>query len=134
MVSQDVVRREVLWADDSVGNPSIALIDLMTRYSLNAGFSVVVEGILHPDRYAEMLSHLVRDHRGTTHAYFWDLPFEDTLRRHATKDKASEFGEAEMREWWYGAALIAALNEEVIGPGCGLDATVRRIEEDCGWL
>ena len=81
-------------------------MDLMTRHSLDAGFSVVVEGILHPDRYAEMLLQLVRDHRGSTRAYFWDLPFEETLRRHETKDKASEFGEAEMREWWYGAARI----------------------------
>lgn len=134
VVSQDVVRREVLWAHDSAGNPAIELMDLMARYSLDAGFSVVLEGILHPDRYAEMLLRLVRDHRGSTRAYFWDLPFEETLLRHATKDKASEFGEAEMRAWWYGAARIAGLDEESLGPECSLDHTVRRIEADCGWL
>ena len=134
VVSQDVVRREVLWAHDRAGNPAIALMDLVARHSLDAGFSVVVEGILHPDRYAEMLLRLVHDHRGSTRAYFWDLPFEETLLRHATKDKASEFGEAEMREWWYGAARIAGLDEEPVGPECSLDHTVRRIEADCGWL
>ncbi len=134
VVSQDVVRREVLWAHDRRGNPAIALMDLMTRYSLDAGFSVVVEGILHPDRYADMLRQLVRDHRGETRTYFWDLPFEETVRRHATKDKADEFGETEMREWWYGAAHIAELDEETFGPECTLDQTIGRIENDCGWL
>ena len=133
VVSQDVVRREVLWAHDRAGNPAIALMDLMARHALDAGFSVVVEGILHPDRYADMLRQLVRDHRGLTRAYFWDLPFEETLRRHATKDKASEFGEAEMRGWWYGAGRITELDEELFGPECSVDDTIGRIEADCGW-
>ena len=91
-------------------------MDLMTRYSLNAGFSVIVEGILHADRYAEMLTGLVRDHQGRNRAYLWDLPFEETVRRHETKGRASEFGEADMREWWYGAARIAGLRRRVDRP------------------
>ena len=134
VVSQDMVRRDVLWAHDIVGNPAIALIDLMARYALDAGFSVVIEGILHADRYAEMLTQLVCQHRGATHAYFWDLPFEETVRRHATKVKALEFGEPEMREWWYGTAFISELNEARIGLEATLDATVRRIEADCLWV
>lgn len=134
MVSQDVVRREVLWAHDRAGNPAITLMDLMARHALDAGFSVVVEGILHPDRYGDMLRQLVRDHRGLTRAYFWDLPFEETLRRHATKAKAVEFGEAQMREWWYGAALVPELDEEPFGPACSLNETIGRIEADCGWV
>lgn len=134
VVSQDMVRRQVLWADDVAGNPAVGLIDLMARYALDVGFSVVVEGILHPARYGEMLTRLAGDHRGSTHAYFWDLPFEETMRRHATRVKTSEFGEADMREWWYGAAHVPALSEERVGVELTLDATVRRIEADCGWL
>lgn len=58
VVSQDVVRREVLWSDDREGNPAIGLIDLMARYALDEGLSVVVEGILHPERYGDMLRRL----------------------------------------------------------------------------
>lgn len=133
VVSQDVVRRQVLWARDTPGNPSIGLIDLTARYVLDAGISVVVEGILHPDRYADMLAQLVRDHRGQTRTYFWDLRFEETLRRHATRAKTAEFGEADMRDWWYGAARIPVLHEETIGPEWSMDAAVRCIEADCGW-
>lgn len=133
VISQDIVRREVLWANDRAGNPAIGLIDLMARYALDQGFSVVVEGILHPDRYGEMLRRLVRDHKGRSLAYFWDVPFEETLRRHATKAKAAEFGEAEMRDWWYGAAYVDELDETSIGVEETLDDAIRRVNTDCGW-
>lgn len=134
VISQDVVRREVLWANDLVGNPAIGMIDLMARYALDEGFSVVVEGILHPERYGDMLRNLAHDHRGTTSAYFWDLPFEETLRRHTTKPKASEFGEDEMREWWYGTAYVDGLDEATIGAGESLSVVLERVQVDCGWL
>ena len=133
VISQDVVRREVLWANDRPDNPAIGLIDLMARYALDQGFSVVVEGILHPDRYGDMLKRLVRDHQGTSLAYFWDIPFEETLRRHATKPKATEFGETEMRDWWYGAAHVDGLSETSIGAEDTLDDALARITTDCGW-
>lgn len=133
VISQDVVRREVLWAHDRTGNPAIGLIDLMARYALDEGFSVVVEGILHPDRYGDMLRRLVGDHRGRSLAYFWDVPFDETLRRHSTKTEASEFGEAEMREWWYGAAYVDGLDETLIGVDVTLDDAVARVSTDCGW-
>lgn len=133
VISQDVVRRDVLWANDRAGNAAIGLIDLMARYSLDHGYSVIVEGILHPDRYGAMLKNLAKDHRGTNVAYFWDLPFDETLRRHATKAKAVEFGETEMRDWWYGAAHIEGLNEVPLGIEDTLEAVVQRVTEDCGW-
>jgi predicted kinase len=133
VISQDVVRREVLWANDRPGNPAIGLIDLMARYALDQGFSVVVEGILHPERYGDMLNGLAQDHHGTSLAYFWNVPFEETLRRHATKPKATEFGEAEMCEWWYGAAYVDGLSETSIGAEDTLDDALVRITADCGW-
>jgi predicted kinase len=133
VISQDVVRRDVLWANDRPGNPAIGMIDLMARYTLDQGFAVVVEGILHPERYGEMLKGLARDHRGKTLAYFWDLPFEETVRRHATKPKAAEFGEAEMRDWWYGTALVDGLNEAFIGVDETPDAALQRVNADAGW-
>lgn len=133
VVSQDVVRRDVLWAHDVPGNPAIGLIDLMVRHLLDAGTSVVVEGILHPDRYGHMLRSLAVDHAGLTCAYVWDLTFEETLRRHATKPRAAEFGEREMREWWGGLALVEGLDEQRIGPEEQVEDVVTRIREACGW-
>jgi hypothetical protein len=109
------------------------MMDLMARYALDQGFSVVVEGILHPDRYGDMLKRLVQEHNGRSLAYFWDVPFEETLRRHATKSKAAEFGELEMRAWWYGQAYIDGPSEATFGVEKTQDDVVGRVSTDCGW-
>lgn len=56
--------------------------------------------ILHRQRYRPLLDRLARDHRGTTAAYYFDLSWEETLRRHATRAHVTEFGPADMRRWY----------------------------------
>ncbi len=133
IVSQDVVRREILGTRDVADNPSIGLIDLVARYALDRGRHVVVEGILNAPRYGAMLRSLVADHRGVSRAYVMDVPFEETLRRHATKAKADEFGEAEMRAWWHGLQLVDGLEEAVIGVEASADAAAERVLSECGF-
>jgi hypothetical protein len=70
-----------------------------------------VEGILNAKWYGRALYRLAQDHAGVTHSYIYDLPFEETVRRHSTKAVADRFGKPEMREWWYGLQPIAALQE-----------------------
>jgi len=132
IVSQDVVRREILGTRDVADNPSIGLIDLVARYALDRGRHVVVEGILNAPRYGAMLRALVADHRGTSRAYVMDVPFEETLRRHATKAKAEEFGEVEMRAWWHGLQFVDGLEESVIGVEASADAAAARVRKECG--
>jgi hypothetical protein len=42
-----------------------------------------------------MLTALISDHPGRAFAYFLDVPFPETLRRHATKTGTLKYGEAE---------------------------------------
>lgn len=98
LVGQDVMRREVLGTGDDRDGHATAFIDLTTRFALSRGFDVVLEGILNADWYSETLLQLVDDHRGTSRCYLYDLSFEETVRRHASKPVANSFGEAEMRK------------------------------------
>lgn len=132
LVGQDNLRRVVLRERDRPGAANIGLIDLTARYALDAGYHVVVEGILYADRYGEMLARLRADHRGPTHAYYLHVPFELTLRRHATKPIANEFGEAELRDWYREMDLLPGGAETVIGPDSTLPETVDRIMRDSG--
>lgn len=61
-----------------------------TRYALSHGFNVIVEGILRADHYAEMLLALIDDHQGRTCCYYVDVPFDESLRRHAGKPPGIE--------------------------------------------
>ena len=131
VVGQDVMRREVLGTGDDLAGHATGLIDLTTRYALSRGFDVILEGVLNADWYSETLLRLVDDHRGTSRCYLYDLPFEETVRRHASKTVADSFGEAEMRKWWRGCQPVDGLDEALVTETETLDSTVRRVLRDC---
>ncbi|WP_280881419.1 kinase [Streptomyces pseudovenezuelae] len=132
LVGQDNLRRIVLRERDRPGAANIGLIGLTARYALDAGFHVVVEGILYADHYGEMLARLCADHRGPTHSYYLDIPFEETVARHATKPIADEVGEAQLRDWYRPRDLLPGAVETVIGADSTLTETVDRIMLDTG--
>ncbi|CAL9657763.1 AAA family ATPase [Streptomyces sp. Tu 3180] len=132
LVGQDNLRRIVLRERDRPGAANIGLIDLTARYALDAGFHVVVEGILYADHYGDMLAALRADHRGPTHAYYLDVPFEETLARNATKPQTGEYGEREMRDWYRERDLLPGGIETVVGADSSLTATVDRIMLESG--
>ena len=45
------------------------------------------------------------------YAYYFDLPFEETVKRHHTKPVCHEFGEEELRRWWREKDFSDVLNE-----------------------
>ena len=131
VVGQDVMRREVLGTGDDVAGHAPGLIDLTTRYALNRGFDVIVEGVLNADWYSETLLRLVEDHRGTSRCCLYDLSFEETVRRHTSKPVADSFGEAEMRKWWRGCQPVEGLDEALVTETESLNSTVTRLLRDC---
>lgn len=132
VVGQDNLRRVVLRERDRPGAANIGLIDLTARYALDAGFHVVVEGIFYADRYGAMLARLRADHRGPTRNYYLDVPFDETLARHATKPIANDVTETQLREWYRPRDLLPGGIETVIGADSTLHETVERILFDTG--
>jgi len=132
IVAQDNLRRDVLREHDQPNAANIGLIDLTARYALNHGFHVVVEGILYSSHYGDMLATLTADHRGTTRLYYLDVPFEETLRRHATKPVANEYGEAEMRAWYRQLDLLPGSGEHVLPAEMGSGEIVQLVLADTG--
>lgn len=132
LVGQDNLRRVVLRERDRPGAANIGLIDTIARYSLDAYYHVVVEGILRADHYGAMLARLHTDHRGPTHGYYLDIPLQETLARHATKPQADEYGERELRDWYRPLDLLPDGNETIIGADSAPEVTVDRVMLDTG--
>ncbi|MFH0176987.1 kinase [Streptomyces cacaoi] len=132
LVGQDNLRRVVLREHDRPGAANIGLIEAVARYALDAGYHVVLEGILYADRYGPMLERLRSDHRGPTHGYYLHVPFAETLVRHATKPIAHEVGEADLAAWYRELDLLPGDIETVIGADSTLPRTVDRIMLDTG--
>lgn len=131
-VPQDIVRREILWTKDTDGNASIDLIEQMVRYGWSIGYDVIVEGILSKEKYGAMLNRLIADCSGKIFVYYLDIPFEETLRRHATKPNAHEFGEKEMHKWWKEKDFLGVSGEQVIDEVYTKEAIVDKILANLG--
>lgn len=132
VVSQDVLRREVLGVRDGRGSPAVDLIDLVVRFALDRGRHVVLEGILRSDIYGPMLQAMAADHRGTTVFFRFELPFDETLRRHMSRDTRG-FGEDELRQWWREDDILPGCEERIIGADQDPDAILDLITTTARW-
>lgn len=127
LVEQDYVRRVLMWEKDTPGAANIGLIDTVVRHALDAGYSVVLEGILAVDHYGSMLTGLVSDHVGTTVCAYLDVPFAETVHRHATRPQATEFTVEQMAGWFDPDDRLGLEGEIVVGPESSADQTVEAI-------
>jgi hypothetical protein len=131
-VGQDYLRRNVLTERDHPGGANIGLIDLVARYALDHRMHTIIDGILYAAHYGDMLAALRNDHCGTSYFYYLDVPFEETLRRHATKPQADEYGGAEMSAWYRERDFLPGGFERVIHGETTLDSAVRIIMTEAG--
>lgn len=126
-VEQDHLRRILLGEHDGPAMPNIGLIDTTARYALDAGYHVILEGILYARHYAEMLNRLADDHEGDTACYYFDIPFEETARRHATRPLSAEVHVDQLRGWYQEQDVLGRPGEVIIGPDRDADAIVQLI-------
>lgn len=130
LVEQDYLRRIVLKARDTAEGPHYELIEQTVRYALDADYDVVLEGILHRDRYHDLLVRLARDHQGPTLPYYFDVSWVETLRRHAARPQSLEFGAEEMAGWYCPNDLLGWPEEQIVPETATLDETITRIIAD----
>jgi energy-coupling factor transporter ATP-binding protein EcfA2 len=129
LIPQDVVRKLILGVKDRELNPAVQLIHDVALYGKSIGYNVVLEGILYNKIYGQMLNELVRSFDGNAYVYYFDIAFEETLRRHGTLPPEIGFGEAEMRKWWHEKDFLGIKNEIIIDESLSEDETVDTIYE-----
>ncbi|MDR4984257.1 hypothetical protein CN491_01175 [Bacillus cereus] len=100
LVSQDVVRRDMLKVHDTMGNLSHDLLFEIAKYGKGKCEFVIVEGILNNRRYGDMLRELIHYFDKNAFTYYFDLSLEETIRRHNTREKRHEFGEDSLQKWY----------------------------------
>lgn len=99
-ISQDVIRRDMLNVKDGEDTQALPLMKELLLYGSNHSKIVILEGILRADWYRSLFELAVQLYGTEVYAYYFDLPFEETLKRHQTKPNCHEFGEDAMRRWW----------------------------------
>lgn len=130
LIPQDTVRRELLWAKDGSDTPALPLLIDLLRFGYENNEVVILEGILYADWYKPLFETAAELFGANIYAYYYDLPFEETLKRHKTKGSKLEFGETEMRRWWKDKDYIGFIPEKTITKELSLEETVDLILSD----
>ena len=115
LISQDVVRREILYVKDGEKPKVEELLFQLAMYGKEHCKVVIIEGIFNSKWYSNLFKKLSNEFKDNIFAFYFDIPFEETLKRHKTKQNAKEFGEKEMREWWNEKDLLGFIPEILLG-------------------
>ncbi len=130
MISQDYIRREMLWVHDRIENKAIPLLEELIKYGKRNSEFVILEGILYSDYYLRLFKKAMEEFDSEIFAYYYDLSFEETIRRHKSKSNSSDFGEEDMRKWWREEDLIGIISESRINSNLSIPDAVSMIYED----
>ncbi|SMC22215.1 Predicted kinase [Clostridium acidisoli DSM 12555] len=131
LISQDAVRREMLFVKDGPKPEASKLLFELALYGKSHCNIVILEGILNSKWYKNLFENLLDEFNNEIFAYYFDIPFEETLNRHKQKPNAHEFGEKELREWWNEQDLLGIIPEVCLHKELSLNEIVDRIYEDC---
>ena len=127
LISQDVVRREILYVKDGVGTKAIDLMIQLIMYGRENCAYVILEGNLDSAWYHRLFETIKYEFNHGIYAYYFDLSFEETLLRHKLKPNTNDFGEAEMKKWWKEKDFIDIFSEQIIRENMGEDDIIDMI-------
>ena len=130
VISQDIVRREMLWAKDGENTTALPLLINLLKYGYDNCSCVIIEGILYADWYKPLFEYAKELFDDNVFAYYYDIPFEETLRRHNTKQVKFDFGEEDMRRWWREKDYIEIINETIITKEMTIEQALKIITTD----
>jgi predicted kinase len=130
LISQDVVRREILFVKDGPDTEASQLLNELALYGKKHCNIIILEGILNSKWYKKLFENLYDEFNNQIFSYYFDISFEETLIRHKQKPNAHEFGEIEMKRWWNEKDLLDIIPEVCIHKELSLNEIVDMIYHD----
>ena len=138
-VSHDMIRMELLnvRGREGVLRSEPLMIELL-RYGKANSEVTILEGILPTRDYSRLFEAALDIFGADIYAYYYDLTFDETLRRQMTKPNRDDFDEADMRRWWVERDFLTDANigyrrvvsERIFGAELSLDDAVELIMAD----
>jgi predicted kinase len=130
LISQDVVRREMLYVKDGPDTAVARLLLELALYGKKHCSIIILEGILNSKWYYRLFENIGKEFGDQISAYYFDIPFEETLSRHQHKPNAHEFGEKEMRGWWIDKDFLTMIPEKHLHKDLRLNEIVDMVYQD----
>lgn len=100
------------------------MIESDVLIALEDGYDVILEGILSVKSYSGVLERIFTKHPSENYMYYFDISFDETVRRHAMREKSGDFSKEDMREWYPVAHKSDHRLERIISESSSLQETV----------
>ena len=112
LLLQDLLRRTMLHAHDGFDTPTIPLLLNLLEYGYDNCQTVILEGILRSNWYQPVWQKILELYNlEHIYAYYYDLPFDETIKRHSSREKAKEFGQDALKRWWIDKDYLTEIPE-----------------------
>ena len=130
LISQDTVRREMLNVKGDKQKIVKELLLNLILFGKNNCDIVILEGILNSKKYIKLFKRIKEEFKDNIFAYYFDIPFEETLNRHSKRACAKEFGKEKMKEWWLEKDFMKIIPEKLLGKELTIEEIVSSIIND----
>lgn len=107
-------------------NPLRIIMHLLEYASQHENY-VILEGILNATWYRPVFQFAKELFGGAIFAYYYDLSFEETLKRHQTRGQSQEFGAEKMARWWKDSDISDVLDEKIFRAEISLQQAINLI-------
>lgn len=130
LLSHDMIRMDILhvWSTEGIIKSEPLMINLLKYGKANSEITIL-EGILPVDAYNRLFETAVEEYGKNIFAYYYDLPFEETMKRHSTKPNRNDFGE---RRWWKEKDYLPMISEKILYKDLSFEDTVSMIYNQVG--
>lgn len=128
LLSHDMIRMQILhvWGAEGHIKSEPLMINLL-KYGRENSEITIMEGILPSKEYHKLFETAVEEYGQNIFAYYYDLPFEETLLRHSTKPNRNDFGESDMKRWWKEKDFLPMISEKILHKDLSLEDAVEMI-------
>ena len=130
VISQDVIRRDMLMEKEGFDTKALPLLIELLKYGRRNCEVTILEGILNSEWYKPLFETAILEYGSNIHAYYYDIPFEETVKRHKTKPNCNEFGEDSMRIWWKEKDYIKIIDEIKFTSDIGVEKAIEIISDN----
>ncbi len=102
-----------------------------TLTALRDGYDVILEGILNVRSYGKTFETLIREHPTQNYLFYFDVSFNETIRRHRTRLAKGKFKftEKDMEGWYKPRDITGYDCEHIISEQSSLEETVAKITQ-----
>ncbi len=130
LIDQDHYRFIFKPAGGKLNSKSIhKMIKANVLTALEDNYDVILEGIFNVKSWKAIFDQIFKNHPKNNYIFYFDISFEETIKRHRTKPNKDEWSESDMKDWYNPKDFMGHEFEHVVSENYSKDETINKIKE-----